>query len=182
MNLKWHRSQASEVRIDCPFCNHQVVPPEYPYCPHTVFVYLEPSGGEPGFDFVRFDFVELYLARLKNSEIALQENLDLSEEVQQEFLSGKLPSFHEQRIRLYEDLLGNFNFQIIDVSEIDQHYPTRVIAAFADSPLFEIDFNIPSCDEFNLGCVLYKEKERRGSSILMLLIQSLTIGETLKEW
>jgi hypothetical protein len=60
MKTIWHKSQSDEIKLTCPICGHQTAPPQYPYCDHTVFVLVEPSGDDAFFDLMRSDFAEAW--------------------------------------------------------------------------------------------------------------------------
>jgi hypothetical protein len=60
MKTRWERRQVEDIDIKCPICGHQTAPPTYPYCHHTLFVFLDPSAGDAGFDFMTPDFAEAW--------------------------------------------------------------------------------------------------------------------------
>lgn len=60
MKVSWHKAKSEEILIKCPICGHQTAPPTYPYCSHTVFVYVDGSGADPFFDYMRSDFAIAY--------------------------------------------------------------------------------------------------------------------------
>jgi hypothetical protein len=138
MSIKWRRLRGDRIEIKCPYCCHKAVPPAYPYCKHTVFVYIDPSADDPGFDFVTPDFAVAYLSRLKTSNMIPQKDLNISPEAEQAFLNGKLQAFDRQEIRLYLDLISDDLFSskatVLDVIERSEFYPTRFVVAFQTDP------------------------------------------------
>lgn len=67
-----------DFELYCPFCGHKLSPPEYPYCKHILFVHL--SGcNDDFFDFISADFAELYINKLKKSDLFESSDYELSE-------------------------------------------------------------------------------------------------------
>jgi len=135
--MKIVEETTSPIVIKCPYCGRQSAPPEYPYCEHTVFLYLDPTAAEPAFDYVMPSFAEKYLPRLLASGLAFEEDeeeQDFSDETKQQFLTNKLPFADEQEIRLYMELLTDDLFSgesvIYDITEDGGPYPTRVVVAY----------------------------------------------------
>ena len=60
MKTIWHKSRCEEIIVNCPICGHQTAPPKYPYCSHTIFVFVEPSTDDASFDFMRPDFAKAW--------------------------------------------------------------------------------------------------------------------------
>lgn len=133
MTITWHKEEGVEIQIKCPFCGHEVAPPEYPYCDHTIFVYAHSL--DSGFDFVRPDFARSYLSLLKQSKWMEEDEIEITEEEEQEFLSNQLPKFQDQTIQLYDELLDERSLPpgtiIIDLAETEGWAPGRGVAAFS---------------------------------------------------
>ena len=138
MSIEWEEQKADELDIRCPYCNHQAAPPVYPYCGHTVFVYIDPSVGDPGFDFVTAGFAAGYCAKLKTSKTISQEEGETSPEAIRQFVQGNLPTFDQQEIRLFETLISDdlfsSNTMIFDATQKEGYYPTRIVIAFESNP------------------------------------------------
>lgn len=151
MALEWKRQKVETIEIKCPYCNWQIAPPVYPYCKHTVFVYVDPSGGDPGFDFITPEFAAAYFSKFKVSEPILQEDqedINISKEAENQFLQGKLPPFHNQEIWLYENLISDDLFIskaiIIEVTEQEGFYPTRLVVAFQNTSITKFEGELSS--------------------------------------
>lgn len=105
MEVHWEKFTAEEIRIRCPICGHQTVPPEYPYCEHTLFVYIDPSADDPFFDFLHMD------------------------------ISRSLGADFDKRGKLQKKLIMNlklpYSCQVYDVTESSGYYPTRIVTGFS---------------------------------------------------
>ena len=134
MKVEWYRSQVEEIKIDCPFCGQWTTPPHYPYCSHTVFVYVDPSSDFPGFDYVRADFARAYLTLLKSTASDPDDKFEIDLESEEGFLQGLLPPFHEQVVRLQEDVVFHVELpealQVHDITGSSGYYPCRVVVGF----------------------------------------------------
>ena len=155
MSVEWIIREADPPEIKCPYCDHQASPPVYPYCEHTVFVYVDNAGDCAGFDFVAGAFAAGYLTNLKASEHV--EDVDLTSETEQRFLQNKMPSLDQQTIELFRDLVSDDLFSsdatVLDVTEALGPYPTRVVVAF----------QIESIDESAAERVSSLDRLRKGS-------------------
>jgi hypothetical protein len=133
MTITWRKEEGVEIEINCPFCGHETVPPEYPHCDHTIFLYAHSIFS--GFDHVREDFARLYLPLLKQSKWVEEDEIEITEEAEQEFLSGQFPPLGSQAIHLYDDLLDERCLPpgtiIIDLAETKGVAPGRGVAAFS---------------------------------------------------
>ena len=104
MQVEWKTSEIEDIDIKCPICGHQTAPPEYPYCSHTLFVYIVPYIDDASFDFMREDFASSWEHLgddvIKPDEIVLKSiKLDIS-------------------------------CVVFDITESLGHYPTRIIVGF----------------------------------------------------
>jgi len=63
MKTIWHKLKSEAIIIKCPLCGRQAVPPESTYCPHTLFVYVDPAADDAFFDFMRDDFAAAWARR-----------------------------------------------------------------------------------------------------------------------
>jgi len=106
MNLHWQKQKAEVINIKCPICGHQTAPPDYPYCEHTLFVYVDPSADDPIFDFML---------------------PDMAKRLGQDF--GKGNKLHRNLIKKL-DL--PYSCQIYDVTESSGYFPTIIVAGFVD--------------------------------------------------
>lgn len=141
--VQWEKIQSNEILVNCPFCRHQTVPPEYPLCEHMLFVYIDPTADDGGFDYVRPDFARSYLQKLNHTEKLGDERVEFSPLQEEQFLSGNLPPFPNQVIQLHEELLQEMldeqvmppETTIFDTEESEAYYPCRVVAAFGPRSL-----------------------------------------------
>jgi hypothetical protein len=136
MNIKWCRRKANNIEIHCPCCKHRAAPHDYPYCEHTIFVYVEPAADDPGFDYVTPEFAIAYLAAYRSRLVQSDDQPEIDPVSEACFTSGSLPAIHNQVIRLYEELLSQTNVpekaSVYDVTESGGYYPTRVIVGFKE--------------------------------------------------
>lgn len=97
----------NKEELYCPFCGHKLYPPEYPYCKHTIFAYIEGKFDDCFFDMVTQSFAENYLEKLKNTTHWHEEGFDeLGDDDLANFLNGKIGSMSEQTITYFDmDLL-----------------------------------------------------------------------------
>jgi len=137
MNVKWMTNEVDprDFELQCPVCGASVVPSPQMYCSHVVFVYLEPSIDDPGFDFVVQTFASKYLDALVRA-IQMGEIEDsLSLESQVEFLQAELPSFNRLGVKLYRKIVSDSMFvssnpTVYETQVLNLRDPTRVIVAF----------------------------------------------------
>jgi len=136
MTIEWKIKKVDDILIRCPYCNHKTAPPEYPYCDHTIFVYVAPSSDEEGFDLVTSDFAVRYLNELKSFAFEYNEEMEISLESEKQFLKGELPAFHHQKIKLLDNLIKEYllplKTKVYDFTEKDGYHPCRIVVAFSE--------------------------------------------------
>lgn len=133
MSVTFDFIETDEIIFDCPHCGHRLVPPEDEHCEHTVFVYVDPAGGDAGFAFVNELFADNYLQALDNAEPEEDQDDDefeISDRARFQFVKADLPPFHEQEIQLNVDVLragfSDRDMRVIELVEVGNYYPCRV--------------------------------------------------------
>lgn len=106
MKTTWYKSQSKEIVINCPICGHQTVPPKYPYCEHTVFVFVEPSGDDSFFDYMRSDFADAW------------DKVDTKKPTKKAIASLNIFA----------------SCEVWEVSESSGYHPTKVVAGYVTYP------------------------------------------------
>lgn len=104
MKLTWQKLKSETINLKCPICDHQTAPPDYPYCEHTLFVYVDPSADDSFFDFVHSDMTKSLSSRFNKSS-----------------------KLHKKLI-MKLDL--PYSCQVFDITESCGYYPTRVVVGF----------------------------------------------------
>lgn len=142
MVVEWKVIKSSKLNLQCPICNHQTFPPEYPHCEHVVFVYVEPYSPEynlvdPVFAYITRAFARQYIELIEQNKSLVESFGEHYGLLKYSILKvGRIPS-GIGKIKLTKKLLTGSLFKvnttIFDMRFIHPRYPSKVKVAFQDS-------------------------------------------------